>query len=120
MTHKNTTVIPNPRVDTTPVRFNLVQSLGDILYVYLFLRNLTIKSGSDPNSGRNILDAARSEEITDKTAKIKFNEDGDRLMYFYVWSLSSNASTYTPYMEINLTADNKYSVVGCFVVLINW
>ncbi|ESO05563.1 hypothetical protein HELRODRAFT_171204 [Helobdella robusta] len=110
ITYRNSTQIPDPRVDANNIRFTLAQSFGDIFYVYLTLRNLTIMSGKDPNDGFNILNTSRTAEIIDEDEKIRFNMDGDRLMSFYVWSLAANATTYRPYMEINPIDVNNYSV----------
>ncbi|ESO05578.1 hypothetical protein HELRODRAFT_171223 [Helobdella robusta] len=114
ITYKNSTAIPDPRSDANNVRFTLAQYFGDVFYVYLSLRNLTLMSGKDPNSGYNIFNASKSAEINIENEKIRFNANGDRLMNFYVWSLSANASTYRPYMEINLTDGNNYSAALSF------
>ncbi|ESO05552.1 hypothetical protein HELRODRAFT_171192 [Helobdella robusta] len=109
ITYKNMTNISNIADDAT-------QSLDDIFYLYLVLRNQTLSSNKDPESGSNILNSAKSNEIIDKSETLKFNPDGDRLMNFYVWSLAPGATTFGPYMEINLTNESTYSVGTVIVV----
>ncbi|ESO05566.1 hypothetical protein HELRODRAFT_171207 [Helobdella robusta] len=104
ITYKNVTPISYISNDATQ------QSLDDIFYLYLVLRNQTLSSNKDPKSGSNILNSAKLNQIMDKNETVKFNFDGDRLMNFYVWTLAPDATTFAPYMEINMTNESAYSV----------